>query len=83
MDFKNCKDIFNESFVNTTSMLFDSSTRFSYSHCVVDLNPTASNYGDSDHRPQTGKFPVEFKNQIEVNEDDTYKKSKMVLTRIP
>lgn len=75
MDFMKTRDVFFRAFGDG---MFDSSKTFRYSHCVVDLNPTASDY---ENLP-VGKFPMQFVNGISVNESDEYKTSKIVLTRI-
>lgn len=57
-----------------------------YKYCVVDLNPDLAEYNLDDGTgsgrtviPDPGLFPVTFDNGVKVNEDDTYKTSKIVL----
>ena len=52
-------------------------SRFSYSQCIIDLNPDSS-YSEL----ASGEFPITFTNGLEVNVDDEYKKSKILLTKI-
>ena len=78
LDVSCIQNVFNQTFYQFDAGRIMQDPRFSYSHCVVDLCPTLSDYpGLSD-----GQFPVTFQNGVDVNLDDTYKKRKMVLTRI-
>ena len=77
-DFTRLKDVFETSFQQG---MFNSSSSFQYSHCIVDLNPTSDLYGEVGYRPASGSFPLVFANDIEVNTDE-YKKSKIVFQRI-
>lgn len=81
VDFNGMEGLFEVSF---GSGQFNSTRSFSYSHCIVDLNPTAADYAVVGAPAlAAGKFPLEFASGVDVNADDTYKKSKLVLTRIP
>ena len=73
MDVSKLKDVFAQSFNNGNFQV--SSSSFSYSHCIVDLNPSEST-GVSNTQ-----FPMSFANGVNVNVDD-YKTSKIVLQRI-
>jgi len=72
MDFEGSNVIFSNSFKNGQ---FQAGKQFQFTHCIVDLNPTAS----SDDI--TGKFPMKFASNISVNQNE-YKTSKMVLSRV-
>lgn len=75
MDFDEASSVFEQAF--DTSQV-GSGRSFNKSHCVIDLNPTSSDYtGFTD----LTKFPMQFVNVSDVNVDE-YKKSKIVLQRV-
>lgn len=78
LDVSCIHNVFNQTFYQFDAERIMQDPRFSYSHCVVDLCPTLSDYPGL----ANGQFPVTFQNGVDVNLDDTYKKKKMVLTRI-
>jgi hypothetical protein len=51
------------------------SNSFSYNSCIIDLNPVRV--------PEVGKFPMEFSVSLREFNIDTYKKDKLLLTRVP
>lgn len=78
LDVSSLHNVFDQTFYQFDAERILQDARFSYSHCVVDLCPTVSDYPGL----ANGQFPVTFQNGVDVNLDDTYKKKKMVLTRI-
>lgn len=84
MDVDILKDIFFDSFNGGN---FETGKQFSYSHCIVDLNPDLSKYNKNpdETNPEfilhLGEFPMKFSTGVSVNVDD-YKTSKLVLQRI-
>lgn len=86
LDVDNIQKVFQESFSQFDAGRLLQDSRFSATHCVVDLNPDVSKYneGVENTRLQLREtdFPVQFRNGVDVNADDTYKKDKLVLTRV-
>jgi hypothetical protein len=86
LDVENIKNVFEDSFNVFDAGKIMQSGRFSYTHCVVDLNPDVNEYNEGVENKmlklEADKFPVSFQNGVDVNADDTYKKSKIVLTRV-
>ncbi len=83
MDVSGLKDLFTSSFGGGN---FEAGKQFTYSHCVVDLNPELANYNKpgethGEFNVQETQFPMSFANGVNVNVD-YYKTSKMVLTRV-
>ena len=72
MNFDGSKDIFDNSFKDGQ---FQAGKQFQFTHCIVDLNPTAPS------KEIAGKFPMKFASNISVNQNE-YKTSKMVLSRV-
>lgn len=54
---------------------YDTSMSFSYANCIVDLNPINGDVGNT-------QFPMSFVGELNVNVDDTYKKDKLLLTKV-
>ena len=84
MDISKLKDVFKYSFSGGN---FQSGKQFSYSHCIVDLNPNVSDYNSKvpealKNEPEFNlgntQFPMSFASGVNVNVDD-YKTSKLVL----
>jgi hypothetical protein len=65
---------------------FNDSKAFSYSHCIIDLDPIKAEYDEGIVRDALklplNKFPMRFVNGVNVNETDEFKRSKIVLTRV-
>ena len=87
MDVSSLNDIFKTSFNDGN---FEAGRQFSYSHCIVDLNPNVGEYNnkvpeylknESGFMLGDTQFPMSFASGVNVNVDD-YKTSKLVLTRI-
>ena len=87
MDVSLIKNLFESSF---NSGNFETSRQFSYSHCIVDLNPNVDEYNskvpnalknNSEFMLGNTQFPMGFASGVNVNVND-YKTSKLVLTRI-
>lgn len=83
MEVTKIKEAFKSSFKGGN---FQGGKQFTYSHCIVDLNPTLSDYNkpDEEHsefKVANGQFPMSFTSDVNVNVDE-YKTKKMVLTRI-
>ena len=84
MDVDVLKDLFFDSFNGGN---FEAGKQFSYSHCIVDLDPDLSKYNknpdetNSEFILQPGEFPMKFASGVTVNVED-YKTSKLVLKRI-
>jgi len=83
MDVEHLQDTFSTSFKNGN---FSGGKQFSYSHCIVDLNPDLNKYNKQgetrdEFNVQDTQFPMKFASGVNVNVDD-YKTSKLVLTRI-
>lgn len=74
MDVSKIEEVFT---VSWDDGFLNSAQSFNYDHCIVDLNPTNTEYADL----PSGKFPMKFANSLSVNKDE-YKTSKLVLTRI-
>lgn len=76
MDVSNMKDIFYNTFSGAN---FEASRQFTYSHCIVDLDPDYDKYNYGSPFPlDNGQFPMSFASDVNVNVDD-YKKTKLVL----
>jgi hypothetical protein len=73
MDIENLSTLFNASFSGGN---FYSGKKFPYDQCVIDLNPT-----NRQDLPDS-KFPMTLQSELEVNVDNEYKTSKLVLTRV-
>ena len=80
LDVEHIDEVFQQSFNQFDAGRITQDSRFSYSHCVIDLNPNYDDYEGLDNG--CGCFPVKFQRGVDVNLDDTYKTSKLVLTRI-
>ena len=83
MEVEYLKDVFYQAFNGGN---FEAGKQFSYSHCIVDLDPTLSDYNpDPEARPEfkvkNGQFPMTFASGVNVNVDE-YKTRKLVLQRI-
>lgn len=77
MDFTGLELVFENSFSAIGNLL---STGFSYKYCVVDLLQ-ADSYADKPGLV-AGQFPMKFTSGIKVNNDNTYKTTKLVLQRV-
>lgn len=85
MDVTNAKEVFRNSFDQTQGNL-GGGAPFTYSHCIVDLDPTLSEYNDpnetnNNFKVASGDFPMSFADGVNVNVDE-YKTKKLVLQRI-
>ena len=83
MDASCIPEVFNGAF--GASGNFSGAGQFNYSHCVIDLNPDLTEYNDglnADQKVVAGQFPMQFTSGVPVNDDDQYKTSKIVLTRV-
>ena len=80
MDVNSLGDIFTKF---TFTMNFEAGRQFSYTHCIVDLNPDYDKYNQNEppFLLDDGQFPMSFANGVSVNVED-YKTSKLVLQRI-
>ena len=78
MDPARLRDVFESTFDKIGHL--GAKNSFSHNSCVVDLNPDPSQY-DVDLGPV--EFPMTFAGTLNVNADDTYKKDKLILTRVP
>ena len=85
MNVEGLEDVFSGSFGSSGN--FSGSRQFSYSHCIVDLNPDINEYNDKVPEALKNKpgfelgntqFPMSFANDVNVNVND-YKTSKLVL----
>lgn len=75
LDMEQLYDVFDHSFGKGN---FNNSTQFQYKYCVVDLNPNSTEYNNL----PSGKFPMQFVNDIDDVNINEYKTSKMVLSRM-
>lgn len=83
MEVEHLKDVFYQAFNGGN---FEAGKQFSYSHCIVDLDPTLSDYNPdpearSEFKVKNGQFPMTFASGVNVNVDE-YKTKKLVLQRI-
>ena len=83
MDVTALKDTFQNSWNGGN---FEAGRQFSYSHCIVDLDPTLSDYNTDpearvEFQVKNGQFPMKFASGVNVNVDE-YKTRKLVLQRI-
>lgn len=91
-------DVMSDTFTGSFGVgQFGGGQNFSYSHCIIDLNPNANKteyqdildsrycYPEEWHTDnnELNVFPMKFASGVNVNANDEYKKSKLVLTRIP
>ena len=87
MEVSGLKDLFSGSFNGGN---FEGGKQFTYSHCIVDLNPNVSDYNSkvpstlsdkSEFNLGNTQFPMSFADGVNVNVDE-YKTKKLVLTRV-
>jgi hypothetical protein len=87
MNIAGLKDLFAGSFNGGN---FEGGKQFTYSHCIVDLNPNVSEYNRKvpstlSDKPEFNlgntQFPMSFADGVNVNVDE-YKTKKLVLTRV-
>jgi sulfur relay (sulfurtransferase) DsrC/TusE family protein len=85
MNDEGLEELFRSAFKNSGN--FQAGRQFSYSHCIVDLNPDPSEYNAKvpsdladkvEFNLQNGQFPMKFASGVSAN-IDTYKTSNLVL----
>ena len=88
MEVSHLKELFSLSFNGSGN--FEGGKQFTYSHCIVDLNPNVSEYNRKvpstlSDKPEFNlgntQFPMSFADGVNVNVDE-YKTKKLVLTRV-
>lgn len=88
MKVSGLKDLFANSFNQSGN--FEGGKQFTYSYCIVDLNPNISDYNSkvpseladkSEFNLGNTQFPMSFADGVNVNVDE-YKTKKLVLTRV-
>lgn len=84
MEVSGLKDLFAGSFNKSGN--FEGGKQFTYSHCIVDLNPDLTSYNkegetNQDFKIKDNQFPMSFSDGVNVNVDE-YKTNKLVLTRV-
>ena len=88
LDMKQLKEMFKKSMDIQRLYNLQYSQTFSYSHCVVDLNPNYADYNaevDNDLLKigsDENVFPVRFVDGLDVNASDEYKTSKIAFVRV-